>query len=1001
MVASLSGNSERRRTVSVGECAVDSRQAHPVRRLILICCGLGAIAAIAWLIWSWSARRPDFVRQAQDALADGRVGDAQALAARALEASPHSAVALITAGEAASKAGHHQKALSYYGRVPQDSGIDAVVAAGAAGDAAVQLKWLSEAERWFRRVLEHDPNHTVAHRRLAAVLVLSGRRREAAAHFEVLLRQGTIEVDELALLGNVELVFDAPDLIEGFRQAAPKDPLPLLGLARIAIRRNELSKAAGLLRQVIDAAPHLAEAQVSLGRVLAETGPAEAFHEWHARISPDLQNEPDLWAARGRWARKTGNVEGAIRCYGEALLRDPNHWRSNHHLSQLLDPELAEACRLRAERLNDLAEIMLFVHLEGATFDHARKAAELNQQLGRLWEAWAWYRAATLLRPSQQNILQARDGLKRQLTPDLPLTLPSANPVGQLDLSRYPLPEWTSTQPAHRVVAVSRDQSSVWFADRAASADLDFAYDNGADPSVAGFRTWQSFGGGVAVLDYDIDGWPDLFFTQACDVPLNPDPSRLDQLFRNIGGGQFANVTADAGVGDGDFGQGAAAGDFDGDGFVDLYVANFGGNRLYHNHGDGTFSDVSVASGISGENWTSSCLIADVNGDGLPDLYDVNYLDFRRHNLLNHFCREEQIGEFRTCPPTQFAAEQDRLYVNLGDGRFEDATVGSGIVVPEGKGLGIVAADFDGDRWLDLYVANDTTPNFYFVNQTAPAGSRPKFEETAVIAGCAYDLEGRAQAGMGIAVDDADGDGLLDLFVTNFYNEYNVLYTQVSPRLFIDRSAEAGLADASVRMLGFGTQFIDGDLDGWPDLVVANGHVDDYRHKSIPFRMEPQYFRNTRDGRFESMPAGQVGDYFSRPLLGRGLARLDWNRDGREDFVVTHVHDPVSLVINESTTTGDFLAVQLRGVVSSRDAIGTIVEVRAGGRTWSRQLTAGDGYYASNQRQLVFGLGPDVRVADLTVHWPSGQTQSFLDLSADREFLLVEGRAEPISLPQP
>ncbi|TXT36400.1 MAG: hypothetical protein FD138_994, partial [Planctomycetota bacterium] len=471
-------------------------------------------------------------------------------------------------------------------------------------------------------------------------------------------------------------------------------------------------------------------------------------------------------------------------------------------------------------------------------------------------------------------------------------------------------------------------------------------------------------------------------------------------LFRNMGGDHFVDVTAQSRLGDESYTHGVTAGDYDSDGFQDLYVCNIGSNRLYRNCGDGTFQDVTSEAGLKGGGWSTSGLIADLNGDGLPEIYDVTYLAGREP--FEHVCHDKQRDNTpRTCSPAVFQAEQDRLFLNRGDGTFEDISARSGIHAPDGKGLGIVAGDFDGSGRLSLFVANDTTANFLLVNLTNSPSEPLKFIEQGVLAGCAFDLGGKAQASMGVAADDADGDGLTDLFVTNFYNEYNTLYRQLPGGVFSDVSNVARLKEPSLAKLGFGTQFIDGDLDGWPDLVVANGHVDDFRSHGIPFRMQAQYFANLGGGQFTELPAQQLGDYFQQELLGRGLARIDWNRDGREDFVVSNVNSPVCLVTNQTVETGHFLALQLRGVESNRDAIGAVVKVTVGRRTRTKQLTAGDGFQASNHRQLLFGVGDSVTVDELSVRWPSGREQSFRDVRIDTEYLLIEGRTDVARIPRP
>ncbi|HEV7223806.1 MAG TPA: CRTAC1 family protein, partial [Pirellulales bacterium] len=343
--------------------------------------------------------------------------------------------------------------------------------------------------------------------------------------------------------------------------------------------------------------------------------------------------------------------------------------------------------------------------------------------------------------------------------------------------------------------------------------------------------------------------------------------------------------------------------------------------------------------------------------------------------------------------------QPDRFYLNLGDGRFEERTEAAGLNVAGGNGLGVVAGDFDGSGRSSLFVANDEDANFCFINETPQPGAAPQFVERGVLAGLAYDGDGKALACMGVAAGDADGDGKLDLFVTNFYDEPNTLYLQDSGGMFVDATAASGLRAPSYRMLGFGAQFIDGELDGYPDLVLTNGHIEDLSYQQIPYKMPPQYFRGLGGGKFAELPAAELGEFFQGKYLGRGLARLDWDRDGREDFVVSHLHAPTALVANASPKTGHFLAVQLRGVRSSRDAIGAEVAIEAAGRRRTQWLTAGDGYQASNQRQLVFGLGPERRVAKLHIRWPSGLRQDFVDLAADQALIFVEGSPRVMRLP--
>lgn len=332
------------------------------------------------------------------------------------------------------------------------------------------------------------------------------------------------------------------------------------------------------------------------------------------------------------------------------------------------------------------------------------------------------------------------------------------------------------------------------------------------------------------------------------------------------------------------------------------------------------------------------------------------------------------------------------MYLNLGDGRFEEWTEEGGILTTYGKGLGIVAVDLTESGRLDLFVANDTDSNGLFVNTTPAAGETPRFREEAIGSGLAFDQNGRPQACMGVAVGDANGDALIDLFVTNYYQESNTLYLQQPGNLFRDATHEAGLRESSLPMLGFGTQFLDAERDGFPDLICANGHVEDQRDRGVPYEMRPQFFRNLGAGRFVELSAKSLGPYFQQELLGRGMARLDWNRDGLEDVVISHLDAPAALLTNRTSKAGHYIALQLRGTTCSRDAIGTTVTLKVGDRNWVQQLTAGDGYQASNERQLIFGLGTLEQINELVIRWPSGVHQQYSKPQIDSTVIAVEGR---------
>ena len=458
-------------------------------------------------------------------------------------------------------------------------------------------------------------------------------------------------------------------------------------------------------------------------------------------------------------------------------------------------------------------------------------------------------------------------------------------------------------------------------------------------------------------------------------------------MYRNRFGERFELVSPEAEIHETSYSQGVAAGDFDNDGFPDLYVANIGRNRLYRNLGDGTFSDVTTDAGLKQDLWTASCAMADLNGDGFPELFDVNYLQGKE--FLTRTC-VDQNGHPTVCRPTVFDPALDTVAINLGDGRFQQQQAEAGLDLPQGMGLGIIVADFNEDNRLDVFIANDQTANYLLINEP----SQPlRFHDEAHLRGVALDLNGLAQACMGVACADINRDHLPDLFVTNFAKESNTLYQSSPGGFYVDATQSADLRAPSFDPLGFGTQFLDADCDGWYDLVVVNGHIDDFQNTS--YRMKPQFFQGQSDGRFQELQSENVGRLFGEPRLGRSLALVDWNRDGLRDFVSTDLEGSIVLATNRSTTKHHSLRLRLIGTLSSRDAIGAKVKVLiAPGSERTIQLTAGDGYQASNERVIEIGLGLMDHVESLEIRWPSGVITRWNHVSADEDYVAIEGHEE-------
>jgi len=977
----------------------------PFKRTLLAVVFAAVAATVLYAHWRRTNSPERLLKKSDEAFQQADYVRALQLADRCLARTPRSSGGLILAGQSAVRLGEYERALDYFSRVRLDNDPKSLEALVAAGELAFELGRARDSEQHLRTVLDHDPRHSLANGLLAYLLVLEGRSWEAFPFLYEPVRQRDAPLEHLLLLGVSEPFVGNEEKQERFRVAVPNDPVPLIGDARSALAVHKINRAEELLRKIISRVPDQVEAQARFGGLLLESS-SEVFFEWHDRLPPESDGHPETWMVRGLWAENQGRPRVAIRCYWEATKLDPNHGGANYRLGQRLG-SLGEDVRaapflLRAARLQELTTVVDDIrrnrHLPPSPdfLDRLRRAAQLTETMGRIGEAWCWSEEALKLDAGLAWAWETNRRLLALVRSDLPRTLDEKNPARQIDLSEFPLLDRrVGSRSAAGTQTGAASPTRVTFQNDARSSGLDFTYFSSTDPDSGQVRLIETTGGGVGVLDFDGDFWPDLYFTQGCDWPPQDGQHKyLDRLYRNLGNGRFLEVSELAGLNDERYSQGVAVGDFDNDGFPDVYLANIGSNRLYRNNGDGTFDDVTGQLETVGHWWTTSCMMADLNGDALPDLYDVNYVSNK--DLQRAVCRRgEEVGG---CSPGIFDAAQDRLFVNLGDGRFQDVTLSSGIVAPDGLGLGILAADFEGTGRLGLFVSNDAFPNFYFTNVSADGEGEMKFEERAAFAGLALDRRGRAQASMGIAAGDPNGDGLLDLFVTNFYAESNAFYLHQPGHLFDDASGAAGLRNPSLTRLAFGTQFLDAELDGLPDLLLTNGHIFDLSDQGVPFKMPPQYYRNLGGGKFEEVDSRTLGPFFEGKYRGRGLARLDWNRDGREDVAVSHLDHPAALLTNTTPSEGHFFALRLRGTASSRDAVGAIVTLRAGDKTAVQHLTGGDGFHATNQRRFVFGLGESRKVDQLQIRWPQGQTQTFDRLPVDVELLFLEGRRQPVRI---
>ena len=506
----------------------------------------------------------------------------------------------------------------------------------------------------------------------------------------------------------------------------------------------------------------------------------------------------------------------------------------------------------------------------------------------------------------------------------------------------------------------------------------------------------ESTGGGVAVVDYDLDGRLDLLFTQGCRLPRTKATIEFsNELYRNTEGLQ--RVTAPAGLTSFGYHTGCAAGDIDEDGFPDLYVTAYGRTSLWHNNGDGTFSEVGAAAGVQVDSWSSSAILADLNDDGLLDLFVVTYL--QAEDDPPRLCRDPQAPtQTVQCPPTLYPALDDVLFINDGQGGFVDVTAAAGINGKDGKGLAGAACDINGDGVLEIVVANDGTPTFLYVrSRLSPSPTNaelmiPHYEERGAELGVALTGEGRGISGMSVAHGDYDRDGWVDLYITNFYLEPNILFRNLEGMGFTDFSTPSRLGPPTRLTLSFGAEFLDVDHDGWLDLAVTAGHIEDRTWKGLePYRMRPHLFRNDRNGRFTDVAAA-AGSYFASPWVGRGLALGDLDRDGDEDIVISHTADPSVVLLNETPAAGTSVVIQPIGRHGSpRSGIGTRVTATGVTPVFYREVAGGGSYQSASALELHFGLGDKTQFDELKCTWPDQQVEVWPAVKPGH-YIAIQGR---------
>ena len=502
----------------------------------------------------------------------------------------------------------------------------------------------------------------------------------------------------------------------------------------------------------------------------------------------------------------------------------------------------------------------------------------------------------------------------------------------------------------------------------------------------------ETTGTGVAAIDYDRDGWLDLFFVNGSTLEgFRDGDAPTNHLYRNRHDGTFEDVTAKAGLAASGWGQGACVGDYDNDGYDDLFVSYFGQNRLYHNRGDGTFEDVTRSAGLTSAStrWGTGCAFLDYDRDGTLDLFVANYIDL---DLATAPTPESGLCRYKgvkvACGPPGLTGGRNALYHNRGDGTFEDVSERAGITRAKGTyGLGVSTLDFDNDGWTDVYVANDSNPSALYRNNRDGT-----FTDVGVTSGCAYSQDGKPQAGMGVAIGDYDRNGTMDVFKTNFAGDTSTLYANTGDGLCEDRTFVSGIG-VNTRWLGWGTGWIDLDNDGWPDLFLTNGHV---YPEVVQLKTEAGYkqrkvvYLNLGNGRFSDI-SERLGEPVTTPKAGRGAAFVDFDNDGHVDVAISNVNDAPDLFRLRDESGHHWVTLALVGTKSNRNAIGARVRCVAAGISRWDEVRGGGSYLSQNDFRVHFGLGDASRIERVDVRWPSGLEETWDGLTVDTFHVLKEG----------
>lgn len=936
----------------------------------------------------------------------GRYAEAGAALKRLLVADPDDVEVVFMLANVEAAQGRLAAAVDLLAAIPAGHPEAGIPALGQSADWCMELGRYEEAEAKYVEVLQRVPEAFPARRQLAFLLNRQGRRHEAAAQIHELCKLGNVRQDELhSLVMLSHAMYDDPDATAASSPAVVYSPILPGGMARKLFTDGKFSEAADALEPWIETGTAPAALVALYGRAVVEAQDDQRFLMWLSRVNDATKATADYWAALGTYLISQRRFEEATRALLEASDRDPTDMYSYGRLGQtLLTLGDEDASARWLDRWDDINELVQANNRISETNppdpDRIDELVELLEKLNRPLEAVLWQSIADHYRGASDGQLAANRDRLRELVETNGGFATQGERLCGLDLQKYPLPSLAELQRNLPVRSMQPRQRSTAptparFENMAEQYGLRHAFQVAAQPQTEGFAIYQTYGGAVVALDFELDGRPDLYFSQGGSDPPSFQGPISNQLFRNLDWNDAAadtlvDVSTRSQATDYRYSLGATSGDWNQDGFPDLAIANLGDDSLLINNGDGTFTHQPIVADHDEHRVPTSLAIADLNGDAIPDMLELSYVDDPTMIFLP--TRNESRQVIKAMSPMQYKPGPDRLCMNDGKGGMSIRRFNTD-PTDYRTGLGLIVTDWNHSPGNEIFIGNDLYPDQMWVRN----GDTDQWSDIAPAVGCAFGIRGSKTASMGIAAGDVDNSGTIDIHITNYQNRNSSLFLNLGDS-FLERNVQYGLAEASQAVLGFGTQTLDYDNDGLLDLAVTNGHIEKAITIDEPFEQPAQLFANL-GGRFELLDVTDPSGYWQRKHLGRGLARVDINRDGLDDVVITHLGESSALLVNRTEMPHHWLQIQLVGVDSERDAVGARVTIEFEGKRLCGWVTAGDGYLSRNESVLGFGLGTAREPVRVEVAWPSGGVETIPAVEPDQRVLIVEGESTSFTLP--